>query len=92
MAARLGLSREEFHRPTKTSRSATRPHREAVRAKIVVLAHRGWDHRTIAEKLGIDTRTVDTWVDRFAHEGLEGLRDQPRPGHAPIYSIEDRAL
>jgi transposase len=92
MAARLWLSRREFHCLTKTSRSATRPHREVVRARIIVHAHRGWDDWAIAQKLGIDPRTARSWRERFLDQRIEGLRDHPRPGHAPGYSLEDRAL
>lgn len=92
MQPRIRLPRKECHYLIRISRSATRPHREVVRANIIVLAHRGWDDHAIAAKLGIDPRTAGTWVDRFVHDGFEGLCDRPRPGHAPVYSLEDRAL
>lgn len=91
-ASELPLTRKEFHVLARTAQSATRPYRDVVRARIVLSAHRGWTDRAIARKLAIDPRTVRTWKERFLVDGLDGLRDLPRPGHRRIYTEADRVL
>jgi hypothetical protein len=36
--------------------------------------------------LGVQPRIVSLWRHRYADQGLEGLRDKPRPGKQPIYT------
>lgn len=50
------------------------------RCRIVLLALRGFTAVQIAEKVGCSRRTVQQWVYRYRDEGLEGLRERPRPG------------
>jgi transposase-like protein len=58
----------------------TRPHREVVRAKIVLLAGEGHSNAEIARRLDCTERTVHKWRRRFHDEGLAGLDERPRPG------------
>ena len=58
----------------------------ARRARIVLLAADGMPLRQIARRLGVDRDVVRTWVDRFRGEGLDGLRDRPRPGRPRVFS------
>lgn len=50
------------------------------RCRIVLLALRGFMAVQIADKVGCSRRTVQQWVYRYRDEGLEGLRERPRPG------------
>ncbi len=52
----------------------------ARRARIVLLAAKGLENKTIAARLGADPNTVGKWRRRFAERRLEGLYDEPRPG------------
>jgi transposase len=47
---------------------------------MVLLALRGFMATQIADKVGCSRRTVQQWVYRYRDEGLEGLRERPRPG------------
>jgi transposase len=50
------------------------------RCRIVLLALRGFTAVQIADKVGCSRRTAQQWVYRYRDEGLEGLRERPRPG------------
>ena len=65
----------------KWSRGRSTPIRLMQRAKIVLLAEQGLENIEIAELVGVDTRTVSTWRQRYASKGLEGIeKEEPRPG------------
>jgi transposase-like protein len=61
------------------------------RARIVLLAGEGAPASEIAERLGCAERTVKTWRARYEHEGLDGLRDRPKPGRPITHGPEVRA-
>ncbi len=65
---------------TSRARSATVPHRDWLRARIVLAAAGGASNSTIAAQLGICEDTVCQWRGRFAREGLTGLADRRRAG------------
>ena len=66
-------------------RAPTTPQRDVRRARIVLLAAEGRSTRSIAEEVGVQPRIVSNWRRRFADRGLDGLRDLPHGGKAPIY-------
>lgn len=67
----------------KRARGAKTPHRDRLRAQIVLAAARGRDNARIAADLQITVDTVRKWRGRFAARGLDGLADLPRPPHRP---------
>ena len=69
-------------------RSPATTQRDAVRARIVLLAAEGRSTRSIAEAVGVMANTVSTWRARYADAGLAGLADKPRPGPKPKYTVE----
>jgi transposase len=75
----------------KRARGAKTPHRDRLRARIVLAAARGRDNARIAADLGITVDTVRKWRGRFAARGLDGLRDLPRPGRPRRISELTRA-
>ena len=62
----------------------TRPHREVVRAKVVLLAAEGETNAEIARRLDVTERCVHKWRRRWCEEGLPGLDEKPRPRPAPV--------
>jgi transposase len=66
-------------------RAPTTAQRDVKRARIVLLAAAGRSTRSIAEDVGVQPRIVSNWRRRFADHGLDGLKDRPRAGKAPIY-------
>jgi len=55
------------------------------RARIVLLAHRGWPNARIAAELGAAVGTVRTWRRRFLRGGIRALADRPRSGRPQVY-------
>jgi transposase len=75
----------------KRARGAKTPHRDRLRALIVLSAARGRASARIAADLGTTVDTVRKWRGRFAGRGLEGLKDLPRPGRPRQISEAERA-
>jgi transposase len=75
----------------KRALAAKTPHRDRLRAQIVLAAARGRDNARIAADLQITADTVRKWRGRFAARGLDGLRDLPRPGRPRRISELTRA-
>ena len=67
-------------------RAPTTAQRDALRARIVLLAGEGRSTRSIAQTVGAMPRTVSLWRGRYAREGLTGLADKLRPGPKPKYT------
>ncbi len=61
------------------------------RARIVLLAARGWRNAAIAHHLHLAVNTVRLWRRRFVEDPERGLEDHPRPGRPRRYSDLDRA-
>jgi transposase-like protein len=62
------------------ARAASAPHRQVLRARIILLAADGAANAAIAARLGVHVDTVRKWRRRFCEKGLDGLADRPRPG------------
>jgi len=62
------------------------------RAHIILLAA---EQSMVAAQIGIIVRlneeSVRRWLKRYEVEGIEGLKDDPRPGMAPVVTPEYRA-
>lgn len=71
-------------------RATTTPQRDAVRARIILLAADGVSSRRISKEVGMHESHVAMWRQRFLAEGIDGLKDAPRPGRPPTYDAEDR--
>ena len=61
-----------------------------VRARILAIRYLRLGHTVseAANALGMSERQLRTWVHRYNAEGLEGLRDRPRPGQPPHLSLD----
>jgi len=85
------LSAGERTALSKRVRGAKTPHRDRLRAQIVLAAARGRDNARIARDLRISADTVRKWRGRFASRGLDGLADLPRSGRPRRISELTRA-
>jgi transposase len=66
-------------------------HREVLRARMILMRADGVPVITIARQLFVDRNNVRRWCDRFNSEGMEGLRDLPKPGRPPSLSLRSSA-
>jgi len=71
---------------TRRARGQKTPHRDRIRAQIVLLAADRWANAAIARQVGVSVDTVRTWRGRFAAQGLAGLADRARSGRPPRFS------
>ena len=69
------------------SRSRSLPHRQVLRARIVLMAADGVSNLDIAGTLDQSRPTIQLWRERFLALRLAGLeKDAPRPGRKPAIS------
>jgi len=68
-------------------RSPKTEQRLAQRARVVLLAADHVSTRRIAGTVGLSIGKASQWRVRFARDRLAGLRDKPRPGSKPIYTV-----
>ncbi len=83
------LTEEETRTVNRLAHSRTDPARAVERARIIWRAHRGARVPAIARALGLCEATVRLWLTRFNAGGVDGLRDDARPGRPPTYTPED---
>jgi transposase len=88
---RIALTRDEQTVLTVRARSLRGPHRDRLRAEIVLAAAAGSSNAAIAAQVGAHVDTVRKWRRRFAAAGLAGLKDAPRSGRPPVFKASDRA-
>lgn len=90
-AAAVALRACERTELERVARAATSSQRDALRAKIILLAVQGLINEEIAEELGVTAKTVGKWRRRFAKEGPKALNDAFRSGREPTYTAEQKA-
>lgn len=95
-ACLVRLTASQRHRLKKTARGHKSPHRDRLRAQIVLDAAAGHANAAIARRCQISQDTVRKWRGRFAAEGLDGLRDRKRCGRpsrfTPVQQAQVKAL
>jgi transposase len=74
------LTDPERRELSRRARSTRTPHRDRIRARIVLAAGDGDTNAAIARQVGVDVDTVRKWRKRFPAGRLAGLRDAPRTG------------
>ena len=80
-----GAQREQLN---AWSRSRVVPHRQVLRARIILMAADGVPNQVIAERLSTTKPSVLKWRARFQAAGLEGLEEAEGRGPKPTYGQE----
>ena len=84
-APALAVSEAERITLRSWTRAGTTEQRQALRARIVLLAGEGAPHSAVAQELGCSVPTVLLWRRRFKERGLSGLADAPHLGRPRTY-------
>jgi len=82
----ISLRATERRALKRAARSQAVPHRQVVRARIVLGAAAGLPTALIARRVGVAPNTVRKWRRRFCTEGYAGLRDRPRSGRPRVFA------
>jgi winged helix-turn helix protein len=77
---RIELSEAERRELEHRAACYSRPHREVLRAKLVLHAAEGLSNVEIGARLGMMPELVGRWRKRFHDERLGGLNDRERSG------------
>jgi transposase len=80
------LSAHEHHTLTVRANAARTPHRDMIRAQIILSAAAGRSNTMIAADLGLHVDTVRKWRRRFCRDRLSGLKDLPRSGRPRLFT------
>lgn len=57
---------------------------QADRGRAILMTYQGQTAEQIAQVLMVRAQSVRRWRIRFAKQGIEGLKDQPRSGRPPV--------
>jgi hypothetical protein len=68
------------------ARAMVMPHRDVVRAQVILMVADGVALAVISRKVGLARRIVRKWAARFARDRFRGLADAPRSGRPPRFS------
>jgi transposase len=85
------LTASQRHRLKKIARGHKSPHRDRLRAQIVLDAAAGHANAAIARRCRVTANTVRKWRGRFCAEAMAGLRDRKRAGRPPRFTPVQRA-
>ena len=85
VATAISCTAADMKELERLSKSRADEARMVERAKIILGCLAGRRNDEIAADFGIQAATVGMWRNRFAGEGLAGLRDRTRPGKPPVY-------
>ena len=61
------------------------------RAHAILLSAQGYPINRLAEIFFVDRETITNWLNRFDHDGIDGLENKPRPGRPPSIDRADEA-
>jgi transposase len=85
------LTASHRHQLKRTARGHKSPHRDRLRAQIVLDAAGHHTNAAIARRRRVSVDMVRKWRSRFAAEGLPGLDDRKRCGRPPRFTPVQQA-
>lgn len=90
VAAQVSCSPEDWKTLKRLVASRTESKQTVERARIVLGCLEGKRVQQVARQCHTRPNTVIKWRQRFAKQGLAGLKDAPRPGAKPVYGADFR--
>ncbi|HNO25511.1 MAG TPA: IS630 family transposase [Leptospiraceae bacterium] len=85
------LSPEDFAECSRIIRIRNIPVWKYKRVKILLLLHEGLTYKKIESETDTNSHTISQWKSRYLEEGMEGLKDRPRPGQTKKITEEVEA-
>src|SRR6476619_3551370 len=75
-------------------RHVARRERGRVCQRVLLIANmlEGMEHEDAARLAGLSRSAAYEWHNRYEEDGIEGLRDRPRPGRQPRVGRDERAV
>ena len=86
----LTLTDDQQNQLQGIAQSATLPDALVVRAGIILASAEGLTNTAVAKSVGVIPHTVGKWRRRFRKAGIQGLRDEMRPGRRRTYDDDDK--
>src|SRR5580704_13357832 len=86
----ITCSPEDRQELERLASSRTESKQMVDRSRIVLGCLDGKPVQAVAQECHTRPNTVIKWRERFARDGLDGLRDAPRPGPKPVYGADFR--
>lgn len=83
---KISLTSEQRETLESWLRAQKTPVGLAKRARAILLLAEGESFSQTSERVGLGERHLRKWARRFIEQGIEGLRDRPRPGRVPVFS------
>jgi len=74
----IELTPDERRELQRRARKYTSPHRDVIRAKLILLAAEGLSNDVIAARLDTPRQIVSKWRRRFFYQRFAGLEEQPK--------------
>ncbi len=91
MAAPLDITRTDFSAADLRKLASTEADpRTRTRLIAIAMVIEGYTRGVAARAGNVDTQTLRDWVIRYNGEGVDGLRDRPRPGRPQKLAPEQR--
>ncbi len=81
----LVLSEDELQLLQSIAKSRARPHAIVQRCQIILACAAGEINTAIARRMGLRGMTVGKWRKRYIEHGIDGLKDELRPGRPRLY-------
>src|SRR5947208_16585119 len=92
MSGKSKLTADAAERAVLRDLSKSEHRGEADRARAILLTLEGRRAAEIAAVLGVHISTVRNWRGYFAHGGVAGLRQRPRPGGQSVVGLHAGAI
>lgn len=88
----IQLTEQQREELVTMQRSLKLEKRYVDRASIIMLSVDGKTIDAIMAATHLTRRVVNKWRQRFLKKGMEGLKDEPRPGQKPRITAEQKAM
>lgn len=84
----IEITEDERAELRRRIRGSTVSKRDSLRAEIILRCSEGKRQQDVAAEVGVSVASVNKWSQRFAAEGLDGLKDKPGRGRKPTIAPE----